>query len=197
MSKYAQTIIRPVASFLTQQSLFFQTIQVIMGSIFLAIMAQVAFPLPFTPVPLTLQTLGIALLALAQGKNKAALSVLAYLAQATVGLPVLAGGLANPLWMIGPRAGYLIGFAVAAYTIGLLMERSSQKSWGWTFLSLSVGEFLILSLGSLWLAVFVGIESAFYLGFLPFIANAAIKVTMACTLEKSLDKVWKKMITFD
>lgn len=192
MSNYAQTFLRPITYLWCQQNLCIQAIQVVLGSIFLVMLAQVAIPMPFTPVPLTLQTFGIAMLVLAQGKNKATLSVLAYLLQATAGLPVLAGGLANPLWMIAPRAGYLIGFAVAAYMMGLLLEQNKQKSLLFTAVTFAIGECVILALGTLGLSLFVGAHNAFAFGFLPFMAHAGLKVAMATSLEKPFAAVFDR-----
>lgn len=162
------------------------SIQVIMGSIFLAVLAQFSIPLPFTPVPLSLQTLGVALLAIGLGPRKAALAVVGYLAQATFGLPVLAGGLADPLWMLTPRAGYLIGFVAAAFVTGSLLKKVKTRGLIKTWLILSLNETTILLLGSLWLAFFVGFDHALAMGVLPFIPGAIAKITLATTSEKPL-----------
>lgn len=161
-----------------------QVLSVILGSCFLAVASQIAFPLPFTPVPVTLQTLAVSLLALCQGKNKASLSVVAYLAQATCGLPVLAGGVSNPLWMMQPKAGYLLGFIAGAYLTGFLLERLEKHGlWG-NLVSFASGCLAILVAGTAWLALFVGISNAVILGFVPFLIGGVLKVAMASALTK-------------
>src|SRR5262245_5158687 len=97
---------------------------VLLGSIFLALMSQLAVHLPYTTVPFTMQTLGVFLLGGILGSKQGALSVLTYLAQGTVGLPVFAGGVANPRWFCDPKAGYLISFTLAAFLIGKAIEKT-------------------------------------------------------------------------
>lgn len=159
-------------------------VQVLLGSAFLGLMAQLAIQLPFTPVQLSMQSLGVALLAISLGSRKALLSVAAYLIQATVGLPVLAGGLSNPLWMVGPKMGYLIGFAMAAFIVGTFLERRQSSSFVRNWLILSLNEGIILLMGTLWLGIFVGWGEAFALGTVPFLPGALIKITIAASSIK-------------
>ncbi|MBA3722251.1 MAG: biotin transporter BioY [Parachlamydiaceae bacterium] len=156
-------------------------IPVLLGSIFLAVLAQIAIPLPFNLVPITLQTFGVSILAITLGSKKASLSVLTYLIQATCGLPVLAGGISNPFWIIGPKVGYLIGFVIAAYVVGKLIEKQKKSSFLKNFFILSLTEVIILTLGTLGLGFFIGWESAFLMGFLPFVPGAVLKICMTTT----------------
>ncbi|MFI5342882.1 MAG: biotin transporter BioY [Chlamydiales bacterium] len=165
-------------------------VQVLLGSAFLGLMAQLAIQLPFTPVPLSMQSLGVALLAISLGSRKAAWSVAVYLIQATVGLPVLGGGLSNPLWMVGPRMGYLIGFVVAAFIVGRLLEQRQSSSFLKNWLILSLNEGIILLMGTLWLGLFVGWGDAFALGTVPFLSGALIKITIAASSIKPIE--WLK-----
>src|SRR4051812_45046818 len=84
------------------------------GSCFLALLSQVAIPLPFTPIPVTLQTLGVFLLGGILGGRRAVYSVVGYLVQGCCGLPVFAGGVSNPLWISSLQAGFLVAFIGAA-----------------------------------------------------------------------------------
>lgn len=161
-------------------------LQVLAGSILLALTAQVAVPLPFTPVPVSLQTFGVALLAITLGSRKAPLAVLAYLAQASMGLPVLAAGRVNPAWLFGPNAGYLIGFVVASFVVGKLLEKSPKASFGKNWLTLSLNEITILAVGSVWLSFFVGWENSLAMGVIPFLPGALLKITMAASARKVL-----------
>lgn len=193
MNAYTQALLKPIATFLTKDSPVTYTTHVILGSIFLAVMSQIAIPLPYTAVPFTLQTLAVFILAMAQGKNKAALSVITFLGQASMGLPVIAGGIVNPLWMVGPTAGYLVGFVIAAYVVGYLIEKNYSNNWMMTACSFAVGEAIILSTGTLWLAVSFGFQTAVVVGFVPFLLNGLIKIVMATTLEKPLDYLYKSL----
>jgi biotin transport system substrate-specific component len=177
---------------------FNAALQVALGSIFLALMAQIAIPLPFSPVPITLQSLGVALLAISLGRVKAPLAVCGYLAQASIGLPVLAGGLVNPLWMIGPKAGYLLGFVLSSWIISRLLELDKTPSldkplWIKRFIYIACGETSILCLGTLWLACFVGLPNALLMGFLPFLPGALAKITVATTAIQPIRWIRQKM----
>lgn len=97
-------------------SMAWTVVQVLFGSLFLAAMAQVSIPL--YPVPMTLQTFGIFLLAIGQGKKKALYSTLLYVGFVSLGLPFLANGVSNSLWYFFPCVGYIAGFPIAAYVIG-------------------------------------------------------------------------------
>lgn len=167
-------------------------LQIFFGSIFLALMAQVSFPLPFSPVPITLQTLGVALLAITLGSKKAPLAVLCYLTEATLGFPVLAGGVSKPLWMFGTNAGYLVGFVFASYIIAKLLESKVEISFPRKFASILIGEATLLILGCLWLSVFLGALSAISLGLLPFLPGAMVKGLVAATSIQPIEWVKSK-----
>lgn len=168
-------------------------VQVISGSILLALVAQLSIPLPFTPVPISLQTFAIFLLALTLGSKKGTASVIAYLVQGTLGLPVFAGGLANTAWLMGPRAGYLIGFVLAAWIVGKLVENKPERSLLYTLGALLVGELAILVPGALWLAAFVGYGNAFALGVAPFLIGDMIKLVAAAFAFKPTMRLFARL----
>ena len=167
-------------------SLFISFTCSLLGSVVLGIFAQASVPLPFTPIPLSLQTLGVSLLAICLGSRGALLAVALYLLQATIGLPVLAGGIVNPFWIAKPSAGYLIGFLVSAYITGYLLEKLQPRSLLKTGCVLLCNEVIILNMGTLWLGFIVGFENAFYLGLLPFVPGALIKCSLATISERCL-----------
>jgi biotin transport system substrate-specific component len=163
----------------------FSATQIILGSILLGLSAQIAVPLPFTPVPMTLQTLAIAFLALSFGSKKASLAVVVYLIQASMGWPVLSGGASNPLWILAPfRAGYLLGFLVAVYVMGKWLETQNKGSFLKNLGCFLTGEAIILGLGTFWLSFFVGIENAITMGAFPFMVGALVKACVAATALK-------------
>lgn len=171
-----------------QASWVCDTLQVMAASIALALFAQVAIWLPFTPVPITLQSMAIFLLALTMGPKKSSLAVIAYLAQGSLGLPVFAGGLVNPLWFLGPRVGYFLGFVVAAWLIGYLAQIKKERTLIETFLILFLGEAVLLTLGSIGLSFFVGLPNAIGMGVLPFLVGDAVKITLAALSLKPLNR---------
>ena len=153
------------------------------GSCFLVLLSQVAIPLPFTPVPLTLQTFGVFLLAGFLGSRRSVYSILAYLLQGCCGLPVLAGYMANPLWFIEPKAGFLFSFIAAAFLIGKLVEKRKPTFFILLF-SLTAGQLVISGIGMLWLSLTFGLSKAFYFGVFPFLSGAAIKIVAAALCLK-------------
>ncbi len=147
-----------------------------LGSCFLAIMSQFSIPLIITPVPLTLQTLGVFLLGGILGSRRAAYSVIAYLIQGCCLLPVFAGGVSNPLWILSPLAGFLISFVAAAFVIGKIIERKPHAHILYIAGALTVGQLVIFGLGMVWLSFFLGVSKAFMLGVVPFLPGAALKI---------------------
>ncbi len=156
-----------------------------LGGVFLALLSQVAFPIPFTPIPVTLQTLAVFLLAGFLGSKRAATSVIAYLAQGSVGLPVFAGGLANPLWFLDPKAGFLVSFIAAAFLIGKLVEKRCNPPFIYFLSALTLGQIVMFAIGAGWLSFFVGMDKAIAFGVVPFISGAMLKIVVASLLLKA------------
>lgn len=155
------------------------------GSLFVALAAQVAIPLPFSPVPITGQTLAVLLIGALLGSRRGASCVLAYLAEGSLGLPVFAGGAAGLARLFGPTGGYLLGFVVAAYVTGLLAERGWDRRAGTALLAMLLGNGVIYAFGLPWLAVFVGMGRALPLGLYPFVAGDLVKLALAALLLPS------------
>jgi biotin transport system substrate-specific component len=156
------------------------------GSLVIAGLAQVSLRLPGTPVPVTLQTLGVLLIAAALGARRAAAAVIAYLAEGAAGLPVFAeakGGAAflvaaDPLHTTG---GYLWGFVVAGFVLGALCDRGWDRSALGAVAALVAADALIFALGVPWLAgaLHIPMPEAVALGLYPFVLGEAAKVAVA------------------
>ncbi len=151
---------------------------VLAASLFIALMAQVRLPLPFTPVPITGQTFAVLLVGAALGSRRGAAAVLAYLAEGLLGLPVFAGG-AGLVYALGPTGGYLLGFVAAAFLTGLVAERGGDRRVATAWVGFLLGEAAIYALGVPWLAHFVGFPQAVAIGLLPFIAGDIVKAVAA------------------
>lgn len=162
-------------------------LHVLLGSLYLALFSQLSIPLH--PIPITLQTFAIFTLALYQGKNKACASLILYLVEATIGLPVFAQLSSDPLWILDPSAGYLISFPFAAYLIGYFTESVSQLTFIRTLFSLFAGNAVIYLFGVTWLAYFVGMQQALTVGLYPFILMGAIKIFAAASLKMGTRQV--------
>ncbi len=158
------------------------------GTILLALLSQLAIPLPFTPVPITGQTFGVLLIGALLGSRRGPLTILAYLTEGALGLPVFAQGLAGPAVFVGPTAGYLMGFIIAAFVVGLLAEHGWDRSVWSTFIMMTVGTAIIFLGGVLWLGSFVPWNQVIAMGLLPFLPGALIKIIAATLL---LPAGWK------
>lgn len=152
-----------------------QLLKVVGGSLLLAASAQISFNLPFTSIPFSLQVQAVLLLAMLFGRTQAMAAVALYLAEGAMGLPVFAQGGTGLSVLLGMRAGYLIGFLVAAGVVGALFDRSSTVSRGKALLYLLVGNAIVLVLGTAWLAMFTGISTAISVGCAPFLLPDAVK----------------------
>ena len=153
-------------------------------SIFLALCAQVSFYLPFTPVPITLQTLAVLLTGAALGSRRGGLAMLVYLAEGAIGLPVFAGGTGGFPILLGPTAGYLWAFPIAAFVVGLLCERGLDRRVVTSAFAMLPGTLIIYALGVSWLAIFLHISflKALTFGLLPFIPGDLLKLVIAAAL---------------
>jgi biotin transport system substrate-specific component len=144
--------------------------------------AFVRIPLPWTPVPVTLQTLFVLLGGLALGGGLGSLSGLAYLGIGAMGLPIFAGAAGGLGVLAGPTGGYLIAFPIASWVVG----RAAGREAGWLRASLAVllGTLVIYILGAGNLAIILncGPGKAFQLGVLPFVVGDALKAALALGL---------------
>src|SRR5690349_18285934 len=160
------------------------------GSLLIALSAQVAIPLPFSPVPVTGQTFGVLLVASLLGRVRGTAAVLAYLAEGAAGLPVFAGAAAGPAKLLGPTGGYLAGFALGAYVCGWLAEHGWDRTPLRTAASMILGNVAIFALALPWLARFVGASNVWALGFWPFLPGDIVKIGLAAAL---LPLGWKAL----
>ncbi|MFC3230660.1 biotin transporter BioY [Marinibaculum pumilum] len=138
---------------------------------------------PMVPVPVTMQTLAVTLVGALYGWRLGAITVLAWLAQAAIGLPVLAGGAGGLAHFAGPTGGYLAGFVLAAALTGWLAERGwSGRRPVLAFAAMLAGNALCLVTGAAWLAVLIGPEKAVTLGVLPFLLGGLLKSALGAAL---------------
>jgi biotin transport system substrate-specific component len=148
---------------------------------FTGLAAQVAVPLPFTPVPLSLQTFAVLLSAAALGPYRAGAAMLLYLAAGVGGVPWFAEQRAG----IGfPSFGYIVGFVGAAALVGWLARRGADRSVAGTAAIMVLGNLVIYAVGVpyLALAIGVGITDAVLLGAVPFLLGDGLKIALAAGL---------------
>jgi biotin transport system substrate-specific component len=171
------TVVRPIALVVLPGSLLWKFVLVLAGSALIALAAQVRIPLPFSPVPVTGQTFAVLLVAAALGRLGLA-SVIAYLIEGAIGLPVFAGGTFGVATIVGPTGGYLIGFALAAAIVGSAAERGWDRHLLTALAAMLLGEVAIYLCGLPWLARFVPAGRVLDLGLFPFIPGDLFKMVL-------------------
>ncbi len=149
--------------------------------------AFVRIPLPFTPVPLTLQTFFVLLSGAFLGSGLGALTQISYLFLGAAGVSLFSGVASGPYYLLGPTGGYLLGFVIAAFFLGQALKYSA-RSFFLTFVLFCVADVMLLSCGVLWLKVLTGypFSKLIFIGFVPFIAGDIVKAFIAASLYKSL-----------
>jgi biotin transport system substrate-specific component len=170
-------------------------VAVLTGTAFISVLAQVSIPLPFTPVPLTGQTLAVLLTAGALGTWRSMSSSILYLGLALAGLPVLAPQ-PDGTHVIGTQVfqmasfGYVVGFIVASFVVGKLSERGLSKSILGTTFTMLIGNVVIYTAGLINLKNVTGADwsQVFSWGLTPFLIGDLIKVVIAANL---LPATWK------
>jgi len=172
---FAEIKYRPL--FLSHDSLFLNGLVVLLASIVLAIVSQIA--LPWQPVPLTFQSAMVVLLGLTLGSKRAAAAVALYLLEGVCGLPVFAEGYAGLSVFAMPGAGYLLGFLPAAFITGFLMENGMAKNVFRIFMTALVGTIIIFFCGVLHLQALFGWKNAFAFGVKPFLITEPLKLLIA------------------
>jgi biotin transport system substrate-specific component len=160
---------------------------VVGGSLFLAALSQIA--VPFFPVAMTLQTLGVMLIGVTFGFRLATATVVLYILEAAAGLPVLTG-FANLAELIAKpyTAGYVAGFLVAAAFMGFMADRGVTRSWLGMIATLLVGEVIIFALGIAFLGYLIGFDAALTGGLYPFLLGDALKLVLAALIAKGVLK---------
>jgi biotin transport system substrate-specific component len=175
-----------------QASLLRAVVLAVFGSLLLALSAKVQ--VPFWPVPMTMQTFVVLMLGAAYGWRLGGATVLLYLAEGAMGLPVFAGAGAGPAYMAGPTGGYLAGFLVAAVVTGFLVERGPVGRGGGRglatlTLAMLIGHALILAPGVAWLALAIGWTKAVAVGLTPFWAATVLKTALAVAAVLGLNRL--------
>lgn len=163
---------------LTEVALWFS------GIFLLSALAQIVIPLPWTPVPITGQTFGVALVGLSWGRKRAFTILLSYLTLGALGLPIFAMGSSGLI--LGPSSGYLLGMAVASLVVGTLADCGFTKTFPKSLLAAFTGSLVIFAFGLGVLSFFVPKESLLAAGLLPFIPGDIIKNFLAAKISQSL-----------
>lgn len=162
-----------------------QVLFVLAGTLALAIASQIAVPM--VPVPITMQMFAVTMIGALYSWRLGGITILAWLGEAAVGLPVLAGGAGGLAPFVGPTAGYLAAFPIVGAITGWLAAR------GWTgdrvirsFSAHLIANILCLVIGGAWLAFLIGAEKGWALGVAPFFVGAVLKSALAAAVLKTI-----------
>jgi len=169
---------RRVIADVVPRSLMAEVVLVVGAAALVGLLAQIAIPLRFTPVPVTGQTLGVLLAGTALGWRRASLSMGLYVVAGLAGVPWFAGHASG---YASATFGYLLGFVVAGSALGWLASRGNDRTVPRALVSMVLGEVLIYAFGVPWLAVslHVSLVKALTLGLTPFVAGDLIKAALA------------------
>ena len=162
------------------------------GSALITLCTQISLPL--FPVPMTLQTFAVFLIGLTYGWRLGGITVALYLLEGALGLPVFSGGKGGMIVFMGPTAGYLVGFLLAATACGWFAERGFDRSYFKLLVALLLGNVLLYVPGLLWLGTLIGWDKpVLEYGLYPFISGDLLKIAMAVLL---LPTAWKVVNRF-
>jgi biotin transport system substrate-specific component len=158
-----------------------------------AVLAQISIPLPFSPVPITGQVLGVFLAGAILGKNRGTLAMAVYLLLGAIGLPVFARGGAGLAACVSPSGGYLWGFILGVYSMGLVLERGKgEPGYGRTAAAMLLGLAVVYLLGTLQLSYLLHLNllKGLLLGAIPYLpldlAKLALAVTVSLQVRRAL-----------
>jgi len=158
------------------------------GSLITAVLAQISIYLPFSPVPITGQTLAVLLVGAVLGSRKGALSQILYLIEGAIGLPVFASGNSTLAYILGPTGGYLIGFIFAAFLMGWFSEHGWDRKNLYVAIAAFLSNIIIYIFGLMWLTNFLPLKDILKAGFYPFIFGDILKIVLLIIL---LPSCWK------
>src|SRR5213080_2820629 len=169
-----------------------QAAVVVSASLFVALCARVTIPLPFTPVPLTLQNFGVLLVGLTLGARRGFAALALYLVEGAVGMPVFnPTGLGGVAQLLGPTGGYLLAYPFVAVLAGWIMERG-RKTFGRAALAGLLAEVVLFASGISWLVTFThSFAQAIRFGLYWFVFAEVIKIMSAAGIAAGWYRTYK------
>jgi len=166
-----------IQKYFAEQKNVAEVFAIILGIFFLSVLAQVAIPLPWTPVPITGQTFGVCLMALSWGRKRSLAVIGSYLFLGAMGAPIFAAAKSGPVF--GPTLGYLGGMVCSSFFLGTCSDKGILRSWPLTLLAAFGGSTLVFTCGVIGLSFFIPTKALFVTGVLPFLPGDVLKNTLA------------------
>lgn len=161
-------------------------VYILLGVLFLVVCSQLRIPLD--PIPITLQTVGVMLIALTFKRNQAVKTILFYLTFGAIGVPVFSNFKSGMHCLLGPSGGYLFGFLVAVIIMASIKNHLNNYNVRHIAFNCLLGTSVILLCGVVWLAYYVGINTALKSGLYPFITAGIIKILFTTAIVLLLSK---------
>lgn len=155
----------------------------------ICVLTYISIPLPFSPVPITGQTLGIMLVGMILSTNASFVTLLVYILIGAIGLPVFSGASGGLGVLFGPTGGYIFGFLIGAVIISYIAGKSTDIKK--LIIAGFVGGILVVDLiGMTWLgfSTGMGLKKAFFVGVLPFLIGDGIKLVLSALIASKLKK---------
>jgi len=184
------------ATVFPRSSALTQVLFVAAGVAFISLLAQIAIPVPGSPVPVTGQTLAVLLIGTTYGARLGVLTFATYLLAGVAGAPIFAPSATSANHgidrLIGATGGYLVGMLVASLVLGYLADRKADQKFRTSFPALLLGDAIIFTFGLLWLQQTLDLSwsKTIAAGFTPFILGEALKIAITAT---SLPLVWRRI----
>jgi biotin transport system substrate-specific component len=184
------------ATVFPRSSALTQVLFVAAGVAFISLLAQIAIPVPGSPVPVTGQTLAVLLIGTTYGARLGVLTFATYLLAGIAGAPIFAPSATSANHgidrLIGATGGYLVGMLVASLVLGYLADRKADQKFRTSFPALLLGDAIIFTFGLLWLQQTLDLSwsKTIAAGFTPFILGEALKIAISAT---SLPLVWRRI----
>lgn len=167
---------------------------ILFGTFLISISANIPLDVALleTEVPGTWQTFAVLVFAFATNRWIGLSATILYLLIGGFGLPIFADGDSGWFVLIGNTAGYLYGFAVAAFVVGIFGEKNWKKDFGKSFIAMFIGTGIILAIGVIYLGLNIGFEDGIRYGFTPFILGALIKIILGALVLPLFYLFWDK-----
>lgn len=169
-----------------------QALFIVGGVGFIAALAQIAVPIPGSPVPVTGQTLGALLIGTTYGARLGFITFSTYLLAGIAGAPIFAGSTHGIERVTGATGGYLVGMLLASFLLGYLADRKADQSFKTSFPALILGDVIIFTFGLMWLRASLDLSwsATIAAGLTPFILGEILKIAITAT---SLPLIWRRI----
>ena len=173
-------------------SITYSIFQILSFALLIGFSAQIKIQLPFTPVPITLQTFFVILSGAYLGFSKGVFSNILYIFAGLSGLPIFAGFGSGIIHLFGPTGGYIFGFVFAAGIAGSLKNKGWTRNFKMSLLLMILSTIIIYLIGVLWLGFYVGFNNIVKIGVIPFLPGDILKIIIGSFILSNSKKLFNQ-----